>query len=181
MRAALVKFVETELDGVFIIEPERRSDDRGFFARTFCRREFADRGLVAEVNQCSTSYNVKRGTLRGMHYQAYPHAETKLVRCTAGSVYDVVVDLRRDSSSCGRWIGVELSAADGLALYIPAGCAHGFQTLTDGAEVLYQISEPYVPELARGFRWNDPAFAIRWPIGDPTMSDRDRSYPDFAP
>ena len=175
-----MRFIETELDGVFIIEPERRRDDRGFFARTFCQREFADHGLVTAVNQCSTSYNATRGTLRGMHYQADPHAESKLVRCTAGSIYDVVVDMRRDSATCGRWISVELSAADGRSVYVPVGCAHGFQTLTDGAEVFYQISEPYVPELTRGFRWNDPSFGIRWPIDDPITSARDRSYPDFV-
>jgi dTDP-4-dehydrorhamnose 3,5-epimerase len=174
-------FVETQLPGAFIIEPEPASDARGFFARTFCADEFAEGGLNPSIAQCSVSFNQRRGTLRGMHYQSAPFEEAKLVRCTAGVIHDVILDLRPFSPSFRRWIAIELSAANRRMLYIPAGIAHGFQTLEDASEVFYQISKPYVPEHACGVRWDDPAFAIRWPLGDPILSERDRSYPDFAP
>jgi dTDP-4-dehydrorhamnose 3,5-epimerase len=174
---------ETPVAGVHIVEPERIEDERGHFARTFAADAFAARGLDARVAQCSTSFNTRRGTLRGMHYQAAPHGEAKLVRCTRGAIYDVAVDLRPGSPSYLRWVGSELSAANGRALYVPEGCAHGFQTLVDDSEVLYQISTPYVPEAARGVRWDDPAFGIEWPAPPPggrTLAARDAGYPDFA-
>ena len=176
-----MKFLPLELPGVFLIEPEPIADDRGFFARTWCSREFADRGLVAAIAQCSLSFNRRKGTLRGMHYQAPPHEEVKIVRCTAGAIYDVVIDLRPGSPTRGRWLGVELSAANHRHLYVPAGFAHGFQTLADDTEVFYQISQFYHPESARGLRYDDPAFGIRWPLGDITVSERDLSFPEFRP
>jgi dTDP-4-dehydrorhamnose 3,5-epimerase len=166
---------------VWIVELEVLSDERGWFARTFDAEEFEARGLEPAVAQCNASFNDRRDTLRGMHYQADPHGESKLVRCVRGAIFDVAVDLRRDSASFRAWHGVELSAENGRALYIPAGLAHGFQTLTDGSEVLYQMGHRYVPEAARGVRWDDPAFAIQWPepTGRRTVSDRDSAYPDF--
>lgn len=175
-----MKFIETVLKGAFVIEPELIEDERGFFARTFCRREFEEHGLNPNLVQCSISFNHQRGTLRGMHYQVAPHAECKLVRCTRGAVYDMIVDLRRASSSYGRWFAVELSAENRLMLYVPEGVAHGFQTLSDESEVFYQISEFYHPECARGVRWDDPAFAIRWPLAPSVISGRDRRYSDFV-
>jgi dTDP-4-dehydrorhamnose 3,5-epimerase len=172
-------FRATALPGVIVIEPERHADHRGWFARTWCQREFAEYGLTPRLVQCSASFNRRRGTLRGMHYQAPPHAEAKLVRCTRGSIWDVALDLRPDSPTLGRHIGVELTAGNGAALYIPQGLAHGFQTLANDTEVLYQMSECCAPEAARGIRFDDPAFGIRWPIGDPIVLERDRSYPDF--
>ncbi|HEX8243788.1 MAG TPA: dTDP-4-dehydrorhamnose 3,5-epimerase, partial [Longimicrobium sp.] len=159
-------FTATELAGAWIVDPERLEDERGFFARTFDAGEFARRGLRSAFPQCSVSFNARAGTLRGMHFQAEPHAEAKLVRCTAGAVYDVIVDLRPESPTRLRWIGVELSAANRRALYVPEGCAHGFQTLADASEVFYQISVPYAAESARGVRWNDPAFGITWPAAE---------------
>jgi dTDP-4-dehydrorhamnose 3,5-epimerase len=176
-----VKFTETTLKGAFVIEPDRIEDERGFFARTFCRREFEAHGLNPHIVQCSVSLNLKRGTLRGMHYQVAPHAETKLVRCTRGAIYDVIVDLRTQFRTFRQWVAVELSANNRLMLYIPEGLAHGFQTLQDETEVFYQMSEFYSPELARGVRWNDPAFAIDWPIANPVISARDQTHPEFAP
>jgi dTDP-4-dehydrorhamnose 3,5-epimerase len=173
-------FVETGLPGAFVIEPERLEDARGFFARTFCAREFAARGLDPRLAQCSVSFNKRRGTLRGMHYQVLPHAEAKLVRCTAGSIHDVIVDLRPSSPAFKHHASVVLSAENRRALYVPEGVAHGFQTLEDDTEVFYQISEFHAPEAARCVRWNDPAFGIAWPIADPILSDRDRTAPDFA-
>ena len=177
-------FVETPLAGAFVVRPQALTDERGAFARTFCRDEFSARGLDSRVAQCNTSYNTYAGTLRGMHYQSAPHAEAKLVRCTSGSIYDVAVDLRPDSPSYGRWFGAILSAENRDALFIPAGCAHGFQTLSDDSEILYQMSTPYVPDAARGVRWDDPAFGIDWPappaVGR-TISERDATYPDFVP
>jgi len=175
-----VKFVETELAGAFVVEPEPLEDERGFFARTWCRREFAAHGLCVELAQCNISYNRQRGTLRGMHYQSEPYAEAKLVRCTAGAIYDVIVDLRPGSASYGRHWGVELSARNRTMLYVPRGFAHGFLTLEDDSEVFYQISEFYAPAHARGFRYDDPAFAIRWPAAVQVISERDRGYPDYA-
>jgi dTDP-4-dehydrorhamnose 3,5-epimerase len=179
-----VRFRETSVAGAFVVEPERIEDERGFFARTFSVEEFAARGLDTRVDQCSTSFNVREGTLRGMHYQLAPHAESKLVRCTRGAIYDVALDLRPDSSSYLRWFGLELTAENGHALFVPEGCAHGFQTLSDASEVAYQISTPFVPDAARGVRWDDPAFGIEWPAPPPrgrTMAPRDAEYPDFAP
>lgn len=175
-----MKFSPTALAGACIIDIEPVPDERGFFARSWCREEFARHGLNPDLAQCSISFNKKRGTLRGMHYQAKPHEETKVVRCTRGSIYDVILDLRPESPTFRKWIAVELSADNRRMLYIPAGLAHGFQSLTDDAEVFYQISTPYHPELARGVRWDDPAFGIEWPVMERIISDKDRQYPDFA-
>jgi dTDP-4-dehydrorhamnose 3,5-epimerase len=172
-------FKDAGIDGVLVIEPERHEDERGFFARTWDPDEFAERGLNPELAQCSISFNRARGTLRGLHYQAPPHEEAKLVRCTAGAIFDVAVDLRPGSSTFRDWFGIELSAENRLALYIPEGCAHGFLTLADDSEVHYQISHAYVPDAGRGVRWDDPAFAIRWPGEVVVINDRDRSYADF--
>lgn len=177
-------FTATEIEDVVLIEPERLADERGHFARTYDADAFARRGLDPRIAQCSNSFNARAGTLRGMHYQADPHGEAKLVRCTRGSIFDVAVDLRPDSASFGRWAAATLSADNGAALFIPSGCAHGFQTLADETEILYQISVPYAPGAGRGVRWDDPAFAIDWPpppAGGRTMSERDASYPDFRP
>ena len=174
-----MKFSETALKGAFIIEPERIEDERGFFARTFCRREFEARGLNPDLVQCSISFNHQRATLRGMHYQSAPHAEAKLVRCTRGAIYDVIIDLRPQSPTFRRWVAVDISAENHLMVYVPEGFAHGFQTLQDETEVSYHISEFYSPERARGVRWNDPAFAIGWPIADPVISVRDQTHPEF--
>jgi dTDP-4-dehydrorhamnose 3,5-epimerase len=174
-------FRETPVEGAWIVEPERFEDERGFFARTWDVDELAARGLDAALVQCSISFNRLRGTLRGMHYQAAPHEETKLVRCTAGAIFDVAVDLRPDSPTFCAWAGVELSAANRLALYVPRGCAHGFLTLTDDVEIAYQISERYAPDAARGVRFDDPAFGIAWPAEVTVVNERDRTYPDFAP
>jgi dTDP-4-dehydrorhamnose 3,5-epimerase len=170
-------FQETSLPGAFVIEPERFEDERGFFARTWCRREFAQRGLSVELAQCNTSFNTKKGTLRGMHFQVAPHAEIKLVRCTRGAIYDAIIDLRPDSPAYRRWFAVELTAENLRQLYIPAGFAHGFQTLADGSEVFYQMSEFYHPDSARGVRWDDPALGIIWPLPVSVISPRDRTYP----
>jgi dTDP-4-dehydrorhamnose 3,5-epimerase len=174
-----MKFIATGLTGAYVIELERLEDERGFFARTFCRDEFAAHGLRPTFVQCNVSFNTRKGTLRGLHFQAKPHEEAKLVRCTRGAIYDVFVDIRRDSPSCKRWMAVELTAENRRMLYVPEGCAHGFQTLEDNSEVFYQISEMYHAQYARGLRWNDPAFAIRWPLPDPILSERDTHYPDF--
>lgn len=174
-------FTETRLAGAFIIEPEPHRDERGAFARTWCRREWEARGLDARLAQCNVSFNKKRGTLRGLHYQAAPYAEARLVRCTRGAVYDVIVDLRPAAPGFGQWVGVVLSADAGTMLWVPAGFAHGFQTLEDATEVVYQMTEFYVPEAARGLRWDDPRLGILWPPAERTISDRDRSWPDFVP
>jgi dTDP-4-dehydrorhamnose 3,5-epimerase len=176
-----VDFRETPLAGAFLVELERRVDERGFFARTFCERELEERELPSHWPQCSLARNVRAGTLRGLHYNAAPFQEAKLVRCVAGAIWDVIVDLRRDSPCFLRWFGVELSAAAGNALYIPAGFAHGLVTLVDETDVYYHISRFYEPAAARGLRWNDPAIGIAWPIVPIVMSDRDRDYPDFDP
>ena len=173
-------FAETALKGAFIIEPVQLSDERGFFARTWCQKEFLNHGLNPNIVQCSISYNRKKGTLRGMHYQAAPHEEIKLVRCTAGAIYDVIVDLRKDSSTFRKWISAELNEKNRKMLYIPAGFAHGFQTLADNTEVFYQMSEFYTASHARGIRWSDPAFDIRWPFEVSVMSEKDEQIPDFA-
>ena len=173
-------FTETTLKGAYLVEIEPLQDERGFFSRTFCRNEFERHGLNPNVAQCSLSYNRQRGTLRGLHYQIVPRPEAKLVRCTAGSIFDVIVDLRPSSPTYCQWVGVELSGRGRRGmLYVPEGFAHGFQTLEDDTEVVYQISEFHSPDYARGVRWNDPAFAIQWPEDRRVISDRDRSFPDF--
>lgn len=173
-------FTETKLAGAFVIEMERRADERGFFARTFCRQEFEAHGLKPEVVQCNVSFNKRKGTLRGMHYQAAPFAEAKLVRCTSGSIYDVIIDLRPSSATFKKHFAVELSAENGRMLYIPEDFAHGFQTLQDDSEVFYQMAQRYSAEHARGLRWNDPTFGIEWPKGERIIIERDRNYPDFV-
>jgi dTDP-4-dehydrorhamnose 3,5-epimerase len=173
-----VHFVELDLPGAFLVELERNEDERGFFARTFCEREFAARGLLTRFPQCSLSRNLRRGTLRGMHYQAAPHQEAKLVRCVAGAVHDVIVDMGADSPCRWRWVGRRLDAREGVALYVPPGFAHGFLTLEDGTDVFYQTSEFHLPEAARGWRWNDPAVAVAWPFEPLVVSARDRGDPD---
>jgi dTDP-4-dehydrorhamnose 3,5-epimerase len=173
-------FSETELAGVFVLDPERHHDARGHFARTFCVEEYRARGLDARVAQMSTSYNAKRHTLRGLHYQAAPDGEAKTVRCVRGAIHDVVVDLRPTSPSFRRWLGIELSADNGRAVYLPEGIAHGFLTLTDGAEVSYVMSTPHAPGAARGLRWDDPALGIRWPARPAVLSERDAAYPDLG-
>jgi dTDP-4-dehydrorhamnose 3,5-epimerase len=170
----------TSLEGAVVVEPEPIIDERGFFARIFSRDEFASAGLDGGVAQCSVSFNAAPGTLRGLHYQAAPHAESKLVRCTSGSIYDVIVDLRRESPTYCGWFAIELSAANRLGLFVPKGMAHGFQTLSADSEVHYQISENYEPSAARGVRWDDARFGIVWPSATRVMSERDRTYPDFA-
>jgi dTDP-4-dehydrorhamnose 3,5-epimerase len=175
-----VIFRETPLPGVVVVEPERLADERGWFARTFAAEEFEAHGLEPAVVHCNVSFNEHRGTLRGMHYQEEPRAECKLVRCTRGALYDVAVDLRAESPTYLRWHAVELTEENGLAFYLPRGIAHGFKTLADGTEVHYQMSEAYSPDHARGVRWDDPAFAIDWPDGEPIVSERDRSFPDWT-
>lgn len=170
----------TALAGVLVASPAPHADERGLFARTYDAALFAAAGLPTIWPQCNTSWNARKGTLRGLHYQAEPRPDPKLVRCTRGRIFDVAVDLRKNSASFGRWIGVELSADNREALAIPAGCAHGFLTLEDDCEVFYMMGEIYVPELARGVRWNDPAFAIAWPVEPETMSNKDASWPDFS-
>lgn len=177
-------FTETSIPGAFLLELEQRRDERGSFARTFCATELAARGLDPHVSQANTSFNQRAGTLRGMHFQAHPFGEAKLVRCTRGAIYDVVVDLREDSPTRGYWYGAELTADNGRMLYAPVGLAHGFQTLVDGSEVLYLMSHAYVEGAARGVRWDDPAFGIEWPeppADGRTISQRDATYPDFEP
>ena len=158
-----MRFTETRLKGAFIIEPERLEDERGFFARTFCQKEFGAHGLNSKIVQCNVSYNKHKGTLRGMHYQAPPMAEAKLVSCTRGAIYDVIIDLQPESPTYCQWFAEELNAENSKMIYIPEGFAHGFQTLEDETEVFYQMSEFYSPEHARGVRWDDPAFGIKWP------------------
>ncbi|MFV2065381.1 MAG: dTDP-4-dehydrorhamnose 3,5-epimerase [Pirellulales bacterium] len=170
-------FSSTAIDGVFLIRPDYQADDRGGFARTWCRKAFTQRGLESELAQCNLSFNKCRGTVRGLHFQRPPHAETKLVRCTRGAIYDVAVDLRRDQSTFLSWVAFELTEDNHQMLYIPEYCAHGFQTLRDRTEVCYQMSTPYHAESASGIGWNDPAVAIAWPIRQPILSARDRSWP----
>jgi dTDP-4-dehydrorhamnose 3,5-epimerase len=173
-------FKETALKGAYVIELERLEDSRGFFARSYCGREFERHGLNPKLVQCNISYNRKKGTLRGMHFQAAPYEEAKLVRCTRGSIHDVIVDLRTDSTTYLENFGIRLSEKNRSMLFIPEGFAHGFITLEDDTEVFYQMSEFYAPDSARGFRWNDPAFGISWPETVRVISDRDREYPDFV-
>ena len=175
-------FTETKLKGSFIVEMERLEDERGFFARTWSEREFAAHGLNSKLDECNVSFNKRKGILRGMHFQVAPFAQAKLVRCTAGAIYDVALDLRPDSVTFKEWFGVELTAENRLMFFIPEGFAHGFQTLSDNSEVLYQMSGIHHSESARGVRWDDPAFGIRWPEceNERTIIERDRQYPDFA-
>jgi dTDP-4-dehydrorhamnose 3,5-epimerase len=172
-------FTETALPGAYVLDLERLEDERGFFARTWCAREFAAHGLSPCLAQSSVSFSRRAGTLRGMHYQAAPHEEEKLVRCTQGAIFDVIIDLRPESSAFGRHVGLELSAATHRALYVPKGVAHGFQTLADDTTVFYQMSEFHAPGAGQGVRWDDPAFGVRWPIAHPILNERDASYPDF--
>jgi dTDP-4-dehydrorhamnose 3,5-epimerase len=174
-----VKFIATELSGVYLIEPELHADDRGSFARTFCEEEFGDAGIEFCVVQANTSFNKLAGTLRGMHYQLPPHAEAKVVRCTRGALHDVVIDLRSESPTFCRWIAAELNAENNTEMLVPQGCAHGFQTLADNTEVSYLMSERYVPESASGVRYDDPAFGVEWPLAISFVADRDRSWPEF--
>ena len=176
-----MNFVSTTLAGAVIVELERREDERGFFARSFCQREFAEQGLDPCVAQCNVSFNRRRGTLRGLHWQAPPHAEAKLVRATRGALWDVIVDLRPDSATYCEWFGVELTAENRRALYVPPGFAHGFQTLVDDVEVFYQMSAFYAADAQQGARWDDPEFGIEWPIRPPFLSPRDATYPVFGP
>jgi dTDP-4-dehydrorhamnose 3,5-epimerase len=176
-----LRFTELSLPGAYLVEIEPRADERGFFARTFCEDEFAAAGLLNRFPQASISYNARRGTVRGMHFQAAPHEETKLVRCLAGAVHDVIVDLRPASPTYRRSIGLELSAQNRSALYIPRGVAHGFQSLADDSELLYMIDVNYVAEAARGVRWNDPFIDVSWPDPIEVIADRDASLPDWQP
>lgn len=175
-----MKFAATDVAGAFVVEPQMLSDERGQFGRTFCAETFGAQGLATSYPQCNVSTNLRRGTLRGMHYQAEPAAEAKLVRATRGRVFDVALDLRPTSPSFLQWAAVELDAARHNAFYIPAGCAHGFLTLEDDCALFYQMSATYAPDLARGVRWDDPAFAIAWPFGPEVISARDATYPDFS-
>tara|TARA_B100000686_G_C16772954_1_gene966443 strand:+ start:1116 stop:1643 length:528 start_codon:yes stop_codon:yes gene_type:complete len=174
-----LNFTETKLSGAFIIEPERLQDDRGFFARSWCEKELAGHNLDTDLAQCNISFNKAKGTLRGMHYQIKPFEEAKIVRCTRGSIYDVIIDLRPDSPTLKHWTAVELNEENRNMLYVPKGFAHGFQTLADNTEIFYQISALYSPRHARGIKWNDPAFNIEWPIDTLTISDKDKSYSNY--
>jgi dTDP-4-dehydrorhamnose 3,5-epimerase len=176
-----MRFEQASLAGAWVVESEPASDARGWFARTFSREEFAARGLNPVVAHANASFNARAGTLRGMHYQAEPYGECKLVRCTRGAIYDVIVDVRGDSPTFREWFSIELSPDDPRMLYVPTGVAHGFQTLVDATEVSYLMSHEYVPTHARGVRWDDPAFRIDWPPAERIVSDRDLSFPDFLP
>jgi len=169
-------FIETKLKGAYLIDLDKNEDERGFFARSWCVDEFEEYGLNTQMVQCNISFNKKRGTLRGMHYQVAPFEEAKLVRCTMGAIYDVIIDLRSDSPTHQEWVSVELTAQNRRALYVPEGFAHGFQTLVDKTEVFYQMSEFFHSEYARGVRWDDPVFGIAWPIEKVIISNRDKTY-----
>ena len=173
-------FTETPLRGAYVIELEPRNDERGFFARAFCQNELAAHGLKNEIRQANTSYNFKKGTLRGMHYQIPPHAEVKMVRCTVGAIYDVIVDIRKDSPTYLKWFGIELTAANRKTFYVPEGFAHGYQALTDDSEVLYLVTQFYAPDHEAALRWDDPAVGIRWPLANPILSPKDAAHPDFV-
>jgi dTDP-4-dehydrorhamnose 3,5-epimerase len=172
-------FVPLKIDGAFLIDLEPLCDERGFFARSWCCEEFARRGLAGEVRQTNVAYTLRRGTLRGLHYQVAPHEEAKLVRCTRGAAYVVALDLRPSSPTCQHWVAAELTADNRRTIYVPPGCAQGYQTLADETEVFYQMSQSYAPEAGRGVRFDDPAFAIRWPLEVTAISDKDRSWPDY--
>jgi len=175
-----MQFTETQLPGVFVIELDRLEDERGWFARTWCRKEFAKRGLPVDIAQCSLSHNLQRGTLRGMHFQTAPHSEAKLVRCVAGAVHDVALDLRPDSPTFKQSFAIELSSENGRSVFLPEGIAHGFQSLMDDSTLFYQMTTPHVADAASGVRWNDPAFAIEWPLADPNLNACDQAWPDFS-
>jgi dTDP-4-dehydrorhamnose 3,5-epimerase len=175
-----MRFTETALAGAFVIEFECHRDERGYFARSWCQREFAQHGLDTALVQCNVSHNTRAGTLRGMHFQVAPHAEVKLVRCTRGALFDVIVDLRPASPTFKQHVGYELTEANGTALYVPKGFAHGYLTLHDETDVLYQVTEFFAPDAAGGVRWNDPAFGIAWPAEVRVISARDATYPDFT-
>ncbi len=172
-----MKFAETPLKGAYLVDLDRLEDERGFFARSFCEKEFSAQGLASRFVQCNVSYSRRKGTLRGLHYQEEPRAEDKLVRCTMGAVYDVVVDIRQTSPTYLKWFGTEISAENRRAVFVPRGFAHGFQTLVDDSEVLYQMSEFFHPGSARGIRWDDPSLRITWPMRETILSEKDRSYP----
>ena len=177
-----MRFVETPIPGAVVVELERHEDERGFFARVWDPDELAAAGLTPGLAQVSISRSTRKGTLRGMHFQVAPHEEAKLVRCVRGAIFDVVLDLRRDSPTYLGWHGVRLDEDNAKALYVPEGCAHGFQTLVDDSDVLYLLSTPYVPEASSGVRWNDPAFGIEWPdVPERTIGERDRAWPDYVP
>lgn len=176
---AVMRIMPTDLKDVLIIDMEKHGDDRGWFARAFCEEEFSKLGISFHVTQTNISFNQEQGTVRGLHYQAHPKWEPKIVRCTRGRIFDVAVDLRPQSASFCKWVGVELSPENGRALYLPPGMAHGFQTLTENCELYYLMGEVYDPSLVRGVRWDDPVFAIKWPLKPTIISDRDKSFPDF--
>lgn len=175
-----MKFTETKIAGAYLIEIEPRVDERGFFSRTFCTQEFAEYNLENSFDQCNVSFTAKQGTIRGMHYQLAPYTETKLVRCTKGAIFDIILDLRSDSPSFKQWVGMELNTDNHQMFYIPAGCAHGLQTLADNTEVFYQMSGFYNADAARGVRWNDPIFGIKVPLPLTLITERDASYADFG-
>ncbi len=177
-----MRFTETLVTGAYVVEPEPRGDERGFFARLWCQAEFAERGLDATFVQCNSSFSPGRGTLRGLHYQMSPFQDVKLIRCIKGAVFDVLVDLRRDSATYLRWFGIELSEQNRKMVYVPAECAHGYLTLEENSEVIYPVSQFYRPEAERGIRWNDPLFGIEWPLqGARTISAKDQAWPDYTP
>ena len=175
-----MQFIETKLPGAYIINLDTLEDERGFFARAFCQKEFEENGLKSNIAQCNLSFNHKKGTLRGMHYQVKPYEEVKMVRCTQGKILDVIIDLRKDSATYKKWIGVELTAENNRMLYVPEGFAHGYQTLEDNSVVYYQVTEFYQPGSERGIRWNDPAFNIDWPLEISVISDKDNAHPDYT-
>jgi dTDP-4-dehydrorhamnose 3,5-epimerase len=174
-------FTETPLKGAYVIELKKIGDDRGFFARTFCKNEFSGHGLNNEIVQINNSLSADKGTLRGMHYQLPPKAEDKIVRCIKGSLFDAIIDIRPDSETFGKWFGIELSAENRKMLFVPKGFAHGFITLEDNTEAFYLVTEFYGPDYERGIRWNDPKFNIDWPIDPIIISDKDQNHPDFDP
>lgn len=174
-----MKFIELKLAGAYLIEPEQLTDERGFFARSFCKEEFAKHQLKTNIEQCNISFNLRQGTVRGMHYQNAPYAEAKLVRCSMGSICDIIMDLRKDSETYKQWVDIELTATNRNMLYIPSGFAHGFQTLEDNVEIFYHMFAKFYPGASSGSRWDDPAFSITWPQEITTISDKDTSYPDY--
>jgi dTDP-4-dehydrorhamnose 3,5-epimerase len=174
-----MRFIRTPLEGAYVIEMEPKIDDRGIFARTFCREEFRAHGLKADVVQCNLSSNARRGTVRGLHYQLAPFAEVKMVRCTKGAIYDVIVDIRVSSPSYLQWFGVELTSRNQRVVYVPEGFAHGYETLADDSEVSYMVSQAYAPEYERGIRWNDPSLQIQWHVSRPIVSAKDQGYADY--
>jgi len=176
-----MEFTPLEIPGVYLIEMKLLKDPRGFFTRTFCQKEFEAIGLKNQIVQCNTSWNKDKGTLRGMHYQRAPHAEVKIIRCTRGAIYDVIIDLRKDSPTYCRWVGVELTQDDYKMLYVPEGFAHGYVTLKPDTETIYFVTAAYAPDHEGAVRWDDPAFKIEWPIPEPILSDKDRSHPDYQP